>query len=158
MSGDGAAQGISSERALKTILGGEPAPGPDEGDSAEAVRERVLAAALRGGDAQGYSDCADMIAGMILLFWQAHPEAVSWPASQDHHYELPDGTVIKGWHESAKMVLTGPDLSDAVNAFTEGKLDALGPTGFMWGWAVNTARWITGQPPVPNPAIITLGG
>lgn len=31
-------------------------------------------------------------------------------------------------------------------------------TGFMWGWAVNAARKVLGDGPVPNPAIVEIGG
>jgi hypothetical protein len=43
-----------------------------------------------------------------------------------------------------------------VDAFTDGKLGALGITGFQWGWAVNAARFAESLPPEPNPAIITV--
>lgn len=31
-----------------------------------------------------------------------------------------------------------------------------GLTGFQWGWAVQTAAWLLGQPPAPNGAILTI--
>ena len=30
-------------------------------------------------------------------------------------------------------------------------------TGFMWGWAVNAVRYVLGEKPIRNPAIISLG-
>lgn len=157
MSADGAHLGVGAERALETILGGKESPGEDERESPQHVAARVLAAAERGGDPHGYGDCADMVAGMVLMFWQAHPEAAEWPLDPPYHYEK-DGVRYDHWIEGGKLVDDGPDLSKAVDAFTEGKLSALGITGFQWGWAVNAARYALGKPPEQNPAIITIGG
>jgi hypothetical protein len=152
---DGANLGVSAERALSTILGGKPAPEADECDDAAAVRTRIIAAAARGGEPTGYGDCADMVAGMVLAFYQARPEAFDWPGSPAHHWEL-NGEPVSAVTEGAQYVKDGPDLSREVDAFTDGKLGALGITGFQWGWAVNAARFAESLPPEPNPAIITV--
>jgi hypothetical protein len=40
---------------------------------------------------------------------------------------------------------------------TPAGLDAYeGCTGFMWGFAVNQARWLLQQEPVPNPAVFEI--
>jgi len=156
MSSDGAHAGISADRALETIVGGKPPPGEDERTDAASLRRRILAAAQRGGEPTGYGDCADMVAGMILMFYGAHPEARAWPVDGEYHWEV-DGKAVSAFTPEAQLVRDGPDLSTEVNKFTDGKLNGLGITGFQWGWAVNAARFAADLPPEPNPAIITIG-
>jgi hypothetical protein len=131
---DGAHLGIDAERALQTVLGGKPVPAESERAERREIRERITAAAARGGDPRGYGDCADMAAGMVLAFFER---------------KHPNERVGFSNHEA---------LFDEVDKFTDGKLRGLDLTGFMWGWAVNAARFVLEQPPVSNPAIIDLGG
>lgn len=156
---DGANLGVSASRALGTILGGEPQPDEDERATPQQVRDRIMAAAGRGGSPLDYGDCADMAAGMVLMFYAANPQAREWPVESAHHWER-DGVRVEpgdsGW-DGLEYVKDGPDLYQQVNAFTEGKLSALGITGFQWGWAVNAARFAEDLPPEPNPAIIEVG-
>lgn len=155
MGGDGAHLGVGAERALETILGGKEQPSDDERVTPEQMAERILAAAGRGGEPASYGDCADMAAGMVLALYRDSPGTREWPAERGHHYEL-EGVDLDHWQEGARIVWDGPDLYKAVSAFTDGKLDALGITGFQWGWAVNAARFALGAPAEPNPAIITI--
>jgi hypothetical protein len=158
MSSDGAHLGVSAKRALDTILGGRPEPAEAEQEDAASVRARILAATQRGGAPASYEDCADMVAGMVLMFYDAHPEALGWPVEAAHHWERDGKTVDpaeSGW-DNLTVVNDGPDLYGDVNAFTEGKLSDLGITGFQWGWAVNAARFTKSLPPEPNPALIEV--
>jgi hypothetical protein len=43
------------------------------------------------------------------------------------------------------------DFPDRASALSD-----LGLTGFMWGWAVNAARYSLELPLEPNPAIVVL--
>lgn len=164
MSSDGSDMGISATRALDTILGGEPSPTEDEGESRETVRERVLAAVDSGREPTEYGDCADIVAGMVLRFFEAHPEALDWPIENTYEWRIPGGewspTVPQlpegldyGSVESRKV---GPDLYGSVKTMYP-RLEDLGITGFQWGWGANCARWICSAPAQPNPAIMELG-
>ena len=157
MSADGASEGINAKNALRVVLGGE-AVEDQPTESAEDVRERVLTAARRGGEATDYGDAADRAAGMILLLAESRPEIATWSAERTYEWLQADG----GWGpdpaDSPEGRPVGPDLYGEVNAYTEGKLSDLGLSGFQWGWAVNCAKWILNEPPVPNPAIITISG
>lgn len=158
MSDDGAHLGIDAKSALGLVMGKDEEEAPERVDPA-GMRKRILAAATRGGGPLGYDDCGEMAAGMVLMFYEAHPEATTWPVERAHHWER-DGQQVDpgkdGW-EGLQYVGDGPDLYAEVNSFTDGKLDGFGLTGFLWGWAVNAARYALDLPPEPNPAIITVG-
>lgn len=156
---DGAHLGVSASRALDTILGGAEQPAESEQASPYEVRDRILAAAKRGGDPTDYGDCADMVAGFVLQFYNAHIDAVHWPAEQKGEWVDANGTPVdprERLPEGAEFKRSGPDLYTEVKAFTDGKLEALGITGFQWGWAVNAARYAIDLAPEPNPAIVTV--
>ena len=124
---DGAHQGIGAVRALETVLGGKPAP--LEGDTREQVRARIMArpSPLEGDGPKTYDEAADCLAKAFVLVVEKNPKAL------------------------------GEDLYNAANVWWPGLGNWLhGPTGFMVGWAVNCVRWLYEQPPVPNPAIITV--
>lgn len=137
MSGrDGAHAGISAGRALGTILGGEPAPaGP--APERENARVWIMAAAepmAESGPCSGledsrYSDAANTIAKAMLL--ACTPEQIA-----DRNADL-YAIVEARW----------PGFDSWLG----------GATGFMVGWATNTVRWLSELPPVPNPALITVG-
>ena len=154
MSNDGANMGVDSERALKTILGGEPSPEPPE--DVEAKREDVRQR-LEQAKPTSYNGASECIARAVLRLYNNQPETREWPAEQK--YEWPKD-------ENGNLVyidsptITGPNLWDAVKEIAEEEeLVAMnGATGFMWGWAVNCARWLFDLPEVPNPAIVTIGG
>lgn len=141
MSDDGAHLGVDAERALKTILAGAEQPTADERKSRAAVRARVMAAP--GPDANvkpaGYGQAADMIAkaGLVLL--------AELPAEKRAAFLAPprsEGAV---------------DLYDAItHRWPDFDKQIGGATGFMVGWAINCIRWLHEQPPIANPAIITI--
>lgn len=162
MSVDGAAQGIPADQALNVILGGQPEQEQVHATDDE-VRARVQAAWARN-DPQSYDDCADTAAGLLLAFYEARPEAAEWPAENRYEWQQADGswsTIYPQDLPADKAPISrtvGPNLYGEADAWSEGKLGGLGLTGFMWGWAVNTAKHLVGQPPVPNPAIVIVRG
>lgn len=143
---DGAHQGIGAERALKTILGGEPAPTKDEGADRESMERRILSVTY---PPTTYDDAALYTARFILTTLRAHPEIASQPV--DSELDLKNSTPVhiimsrKGWGDLLKE-------ADPVGyaAAVEGI------TGFMWGWAVNAVRYVLDLPAVSNPAIIEI--
>lgn len=152
MSDDGADLGVGADRALKTVLGGGRSPEPEEQRTPEQLREHIET--HRGPS--GYESSANEACHRILLTYEARPEAVQWPAEPEGHIEKgPENGGMGRW------VHDGPDLYTAVKEQTDGLGDVsmsdLGLTGFQWGWAVNAAKYIVGAPPVPNPAILTVG-
>ena len=151
--GDGANIGVKADRALKSILGGEPQPSAEERATPEQVRARLMAAPRIGeAEPSGYGACADMVARAVLEFIEAHPEHRSAPASTS--YDMPEaGTFEERW---SRRTLVAESLYDIMKR--EGvDLASLGITGFQWGWAYNCAHYCLGLPPQPNPAILTIG-
>lgn len=161
MSNDGAQQGIRADQALNVILGGQP-EAEQEHDDDDTVRARVLAASETRREATDYSDAADIAAGLVLRFYAARPDAVTWPGEPTYEWRVPGGQWARHYPKGAERYeiesrTVGPDLYHEVNEFFEGRLSDLGVTGFQWGWAVNCAKHLMGAPPVPNPAIMVIG-
>jgi hypothetical protein len=146
MSSDGAHLGVSADRALKTILGGEPSPGEDEQMSVTEFRDWILQPDQEPYD---YGEAARRCARMILEFYLADPKRASVPVEgvydwTDYNGEGVPPLVEKGLYDVMK---------EAGHAEA---LERLGLTGFQWGWAVNAARRCVELPPEPNPAIVTI--
>jgi hypothetical protein len=150
---DGASQGIKPERALKTILGGEPPPDDDEGMSRQEMRDAILAVDVTK-DPETYDEAAMLTARLIYDFVMEDPfERRKIPPETEYDW---DGDPDRG---SAGMK---PEYIKAVGLYDVMKdhgipLASLGLSGFQWGWAVNAARYALSEPPVPNPAIVTIG-
>lgn len=130
MSADGAQLGVTAGRALKTILGGEPSPRPDERMDAERFCQWIRSA-LNTLDCQtgedGYSEACRILAKLLLTYSLEDRTALGRDCYRDLKAHFPD---------SAETIA--------------------GITGFMWGWSVNAAPRCSGMPPVPNPAVITI--
>lgn len=143
---DGAHLGIDAHSAMKAAIAGEPTPPPI---TTQAMGERIMATTRE--TATDYGAAADYIAKLILLAFRADLELAKAPTERTYS-RRDDGTT--DW-----STVVVPDLYDRLK-------DRLSPedaefiggcTGFMWGWAVNAARAVMELPPVPNPAIITVG-
>lgn len=174
MTNDGSNLGVSAERALKTILGGEPEPEGEELATREQVRARLAAAprlqdihvrieARQGVKVEvlywqgmelnlGYGEAADVAARAILDFIETYPEYEDAPGENQYAedcWEGFDGSAEK----MPKPIRLG--LYDLMKAAGHdlGKLDL---TGFMWGFAYNTARWLRYEQGEGNPAIIEM--
>ena len=168
MSSDGAHLGVSADRALKTIIGGDPEPEPDERRSPDEMRAWILSApttdefraymdAHEGAytDAD-YGDCARVVARVILEAYLAEPSLASLPMDAEYDWEGDPDHGSQGMkpefvrqHDLA-YVMRERGLYDGIRG--------LGISGFQWGWAVNAARFCVEVEPQPNPAIMTVGG
>lgn len=73
---DGAHQGIGAERALKTILGGEPQPTEEERETVEEMRARILSTPI---ESTSYDGAATACARLILEAWKKYPRLVEVP-------------------------------------------------------------------------------
>lgn len=177
---DGTSMGIDAKRALSTILGGEPAPTENEHQTREQVRER-LGKAPRFQDLEvrreereedygelhfkgevevlyyhgkpiDYGDAADCAARAINDFLEAYPEYVDAPA--DDEYPDIDWSKVNSVEEMPKAIRRGLYELMKENGYD---LGILGLTGFQWGFAYNTARYVRFEEGQPNPAIIDAG-
>ena len=156
MSDDGADLGISAESALKVVLGGESQKEQLTRTPAE-LRTVIEAASDRPN---GYGDGANSAAKIILGFLERHTECQRMPADSKHEWpKKPDGSidfdatpmiVEEGIYEAIKRL--EPETYSQHYEYIFGEL-----TGFMWGWAVNAAKYCLNLPPVPNPAIVGIG-
>lgn len=131
---DGADQGIRPDRALRTILGGEPEPQQEEGMSPSQMLEWIETAPT---EPNSYDDATRMLAKGILLFARAHltPDRLKSLAADDFD------DAWKTTDEAGRRA-----TFDACH----------GPTGFMFGWAYNAVRYCSELPPKANPAILEV--
>jgi hypothetical protein len=168
---DGSSLGIGPDRALRTILGGEQSPTEAERFTPEQVRAMVAAATP-----ETYDGATMCMTRAVLRLFAEREETQVWPTAPDYAWTLPDGTTVsnedahaRGYFyegpattaaDGAEWKAHGPDLYAAAKAVAVGLERAAfeGATGFMWGFAVNQARWLMGQHPGANPAIVTAGG
>ena len=164
---DGGDLGITADAALKAVFGSDV---EEKSATPEEVMHRVQAASP-----DSYSGAADCIARALLRLYEQNEDALDWPASPEYHWQLPDGSRPTAEQEreiwssgnpfaegepvyGAKWVASGPDLYNEVKTVAEpDELKALeDSTGFMWGFAVNTARWLCDEAPVSNPALVSI--
>jgi len=151
---DGAHLGIGAERAMKTIVGGEPHPTEAECETIEQMRARILAAPI---ESKSYDGAATACARLILEAWKKYPQLIEVPHT-GVYLNNADGQMV--WEECGGAVTLVPGLHDALKQVYRERPEALavlsGLTGFQWGWAVNAALRCIDQPPVQNPAIVTV--
>ena len=148
---DGAHIGVGAERALGTILGGEDQPRDDEKQTPAQMLDAIREAYETPGD---YGACALSYARVLLEVYEKYPTLREQPLNPVY---LRDG--------SGQMVLDGivlvPDIYAVLKQIHSDeqcwqRLVMSDLTGFMVGWANNAVRYALGDPPVPNPAIITI--
>ena len=166
-SSDGAHSGIGAERALKTILGGEPAPAEDEMESREQVRKRIMAAPGPGGEwrVETYGQAADAIAKALVFLIEEDPSLLGVSARRTCFAaaveEYPSGLgAVAPYADylSIGQYDKADGLYDLIEKRWPGFDDRIGgASGFQVGWATNCARWLYEQRPVPNPALLTIG-
>ncbi len=152
---DGAHVGVGARRALGTILGDKEQPTSRERKSPAQVRSTLRRASMRP---KSYNTTANTAGKLVLEFMERHPESASMPA--DSKYEWPrraDGEIdfegtptitVEGVYEYMKRI--EPEW------YIKYKYIWTELTGFMWGWAVNAARYSLDLPPVSNPALLTI--
>lgn len=141
---DGAHLGVSAERALKTVLGGEPSPEEDEQMGVIEFRAYIMQPDQEPHD---YGEAARRAARTILEFFMEDPRRAT----------IPTETVYQQPVDWSNPVVLEPDLYNVMKGHGYPLAD-LGLTGFQWGWAVNAARRCVELEPVSNPAIVTIGG
>jgi hypothetical protein len=145
---DGAHLGVSADRALRTILGGDPSPAENEQTGVIEFRDWIM----QPDQALDYNECARRVARAVLEFWLEDPRRASIPP--ENVYETgPDGRLV--FNAEGHLNLVTPGLYRVMHEHGI-DLDDLGITAFQWGWAVNAARRCVELPPAPNPAIIEV--
>jgi hypothetical protein len=162
---DGAHLGVDANRALKTILGPEPSPAEDEQQTPEQVRARIESAPLPGDGLPiwdrveagqldkdiAYGVAADSIAHMFLVLAEEQPGLLN---EQRFYPDDCDAEVLRGKPMSAETAIwealkeRWPDGDDWIG----------GASGFMVGFAFNAVRYVLGEGPVRNSAIVEIGG
>lgn len=126
---DGANLGISATRALKTIIGGEPAPTKEEGKSKEQLIADLLAI-----DDNYKKASTDYDSTTMWLAKQMYLERVAGKEGDaDAMYQ----------HVKTKFK----------DKWTDWNVDF---TGFMVGFANNLSRHLLDKPEQSNPALITI--
>lgn len=148
---DGSQQGIAAERALKTILGGEPAPEKDDHNSPAYWLKRLCE---KDDNINGYEAHAEVIAKYILQAYESHPHLKDAP-NESKYLEPIDWENPVILTKSLSDQLKQEVYQDPKHPFRQALSEA---TGFSWGWAFNIARYTIGLPPQPNPAIIEIRG
>lgn len=162
---DGAHLGVSANRALKTVLGGEPSPDESEQQAPDEMREWLLAAPpvedfqaeldSRPPDEkytdEDYGECARVAAKVILEAFLADPRLAAAPPEMEYDWDADPDRGSQGMkaefiiHPGLSRLLSERDVTLPV-----------GMSGFQWGWAVNAARFCVELPAAPNPAIIEI--
>lgn len=134
--GDGSHYATTANRALNTILGGEPQPVTDEICTPEQVLKRIMDCPLPEGPSpftgdateESYSKATDCIARAML--------ETTTDENRDEDYS-------EAWYRAKAR---WPNLDDWIG----------GASGFMVGFAWNTVRYIKGWGEVANPALCTI--
>lgn len=158
---DGAHMGIDAKRALDTIIGGEGQPTEEERSTPESVRARIEAVPLFegpkpwdvGGGDDSYNLATDAIAHAFLVLLE---EDRSLLEPQPYPETYDDGDPMPEWTRGKNR-----DLSDVLwEAMKERWPNADewvgGATGFMVGFATNTALYVLDAGYASNPAIMEL--
>ena len=156
---DGANLGIGPDRALHTILGGEPPPEEEEGLSREAMQEKIYAASQ--AEPASYEECGWICARIVLEYLEQHPDDIGLPPDDVYDWERfrADGAGSYSRAEMAKYLLA-EGLFERIrvrDAERAKQLDDLGLTDFLWGWGYNAAHHVLALPTAPNPAIVEIG-
>lgn len=166
MSDDGANLGVSADRALATVLGGKEQPTEEEHRDPKQMEEYLLSAGGEIGGYEeggsGYGDAARLLGRYILEFMLRHPGSGLLPASPEFDTEHPE---YRQWlHVGGPYPQAALKQQDFGSFWKETEpenyreaMDKIGPSGFQFGWALNAARYCCELPPVPNPAILTIG-
>ena len=155
---DGAHKGVKPERAMETIIGGGPQPAEDEKQTPGQILAEIRGAPM---DAHtSYDGCALACARIILEAYEKYPALRLHPT--EHVYlKHEDGKTVILEDSAAGLIPLTYDLGDILKRLHPDEnrperqvLSEL--TGFMWGWAVNAVGYALGEPPKPNPAILTI--
>lgn len=151
---DGANIGVGAARALETVIGGKPQPGPDERVDDETFERRIRRASLAPTD---YDGAGLACARIVLEYLEHNPGDIGVPIEDVLDWtrwkadgmpnELAPYRLAQGLYDRIKE--RDPERGE--------QLVSLGLTGFLWGWGFNAARKVMKQPTEPNPAILEIG-
>lgn len=156
MGSDGAQLGINAEAAMGKIVGGKDIP-DDAIVSMQEQADRIMAVDITA-QPRDYGHCADIVAKCIVLWLREDPSRASGPPETVYERD-PEGNLVFNDEGGLNVVMDGWYDRMKQGGSDYGKhIEALGISGFQWGWAVNAARAIVELPAVPNPAIIEVGG
>ncbi len=151
---DGASTGINAKRAIEIILGGKEAPTEEEQQSPEQMLDAIREATEQPSD---YGAAALSYARVILEAYDAHPVLREQPMEAVYLYGA-DGHIL--WTDGHAVVLQ-PNLYDVLKQLHPDEecwqrkvMSSL--SGFQAGWAHNTIRYVSGEPPKQNPALIDV--
>ena len=151
-SSDGANQGVTAQRALDTILGGEAAPGEEDKQTPEEVEAHIRSAPTpeewAGNPPQDYGERADYAAYAFLLIADEDPGILT----REERYPDDEHEILRGKVRDLDSVL----YEAAKARWGDEVIRGLGLSGFQAGWAANTVRYIKGEPHGPNPAIVEV--
>lgn len=172
MGADGAHLGADASQALSAVLGDDDEREAINRGERERTPEQMREDIFEGADAHSYGGAANALAAVLIRVMDEQPEARQWPGQDEGDWRHEDDeTFCDSFIDCDRQhdyVRRGePNLTDAFKQWVADNRDdplaavgdeALrGATGFMWGWAVNAAKYVHSQPPEPNPAIMTIG-
>lgn len=164
MSDDGAHLGKSAEEAMHEVLGGESEE--KAAFTPLGMQQHLTRATI--DDCDNYDGTARYAGKLILAYLTHHPEHAFLPASGGYVYEKErraegdEGKQVGPVDDPVWSYRVGVDLYTevkqyAINLHMDNYDKCLSQlTGYMWGWAVNAARYALDLPPTPNPAIVTI--
>jgi len=111
----------------------------------EAVNNSVPCEDFVGPDEEGYSNAAYYATKMLIKCSANEPERFFEEAEKFRNNPYSDA-----------FLSMSPDGDKTLDELLmQGRY---GLTGFQWGYAIHTALWMMGQPPAPNPALLTIRG
>ena len=160
---DGSNLGINAEQAMRAILGGEEPEG--EPETREQIRARLadvprvqdITETANGlvyhGQSLGmtYASCTDVATRAVLDFMEAFPDLADAPCNNEYAPDAWQGFTGNGDFPTPTRIGMWDLMKERGY-----NLAALGLTGFMWGFAYNTARWLRYEQPGANPALLDV--
>ena len=159
MSSDGAHLGVGAARALDTILGGGEHPTEADMRNPDEMRAYLLAATgppfAEGMD--GYDACARYAGKLFLEAFLGDPSMANAPIDTRYDWDADPDRGSQGMKDEYVLARGVGELLTERMPEVRQQLSDLGLSGFMWGWAVNAARYCVELPPGENPAILTIG-
>lgn len=148
---DGAGDGLKATEGAERAIAGKPAP-PKTLTPAEMASYLAGDDNPWGTDEDGYNESARLLGRFILENLRAHADLQDAPIMSKYDLDSWDG------NGPAPVIVAGLDKRLEVLDYAGYKQAVDGVTGFMWGWAVNAARYALDLPQQPNPALVTVGG
>ena len=126
---------------------------PHPAQPTPAELRAVIEAATDDDATSTYDGCGNRAGGLVLEFMERHPDAATMPADSEYDWTDFDGEGMP----PIKTVGLYEYMKEAEPEWYKAHENVWSNlTGFLWGWAVNAARYSLDLPPVANPAIMTI--